>query len=114
MKGGDNGDVIPSIDAASVPPDAYLLDVREQDEWDAGHVDGSQHIPIGELLGRLNEVPADREVIVVCRVGSRSAQVTAYLGQQGYDTVNLDGGLEAWVDAGRPLVTDTAAPPRVL
>jgi rhodanese-related sulfurtransferase len=105
---------IPSIAAAAVRSDAYLLDVREQDEWDAGHVAGSQHIPIGELLGRLGEVPANREVIVVCRVGSRSAQVTAYLGQQGYATVNLDGGLDAWVAAGRPLVTDTGASPRVL
>ena len=102
--------MIPSISAATVPADAYLLDVREQDEWDAGHVEGSQHIPIGELLGRLPEIPTDREVVVVCRVGSRSAQVAAYLGQQGYDMVNLTGGLEAWVDAGRPLVSDAGAP----
>jgi rhodanese-related sulfurtransferase len=106
--------VIPSIDAASVPTDAHLLDVREQDEWNAGHVEGSQHIPMGELLGRLGEVPADREVVVVCRVGSRSAQVTAYLRQQGYDVVNLDGGLHAWVDAGRPLVAEAGTPPHVL
>jgi rhodanese-related sulfurtransferase len=106
--------VIPSISAATVPTDAHLLDVREQEEWDAGHVDGSQHIPIGELLGRLAEIPTDREVVVVCRVGSRSAQVTAYLGQQGYDMVNLTGGLEAWVAAGRPLVSDAGAPPHVL
>ncbi|HET9899680.1 MAG TPA: rhodanese-like domain-containing protein [Actinomycetes bacterium] len=104
------GDVIPSIDPASVAPDAHLLDVREQDEWDAGHVQGSQHIPIGELIGRLPEIPTDREVVVVCRVGSRSAQVAAYLGQQGYNMVNLTGGLEAWVDAGRPLVSDAGAP----
>ena len=109
-QGSDNGCVIPSISAATVPADAYLLDVREQDEWDAGHVEGSQHIPIGELLGRLPEIPTDREVVVVCRVGSRSAQVAAYLGQQGYDMVNLTGGLEAWVDAGRPLVSDAGAP----
>jgi rhodanese-related sulfurtransferase len=104
------GDVIPSIDPASVAPDAHLLDVREQDEWDAGHVEGSQHIPIGELLGRLPEIPTDREVVVVCRVGSRSAQVAAYLGQQGFNMVNLTGGLEAWVDAGRPLVSEAGAP----
>jgi rhodanese-related sulfurtransferase len=107
-------DVIPSIDPAAVPSDAHLLDVREQDEWDAGHVEGSQHLPMSELLARLDEVPADRKVIAVCRVGSRSAQVTAYLRQQGYDLVNLDGGLEAWVDAGRLLVTDTGTPACVL
>jgi rhodanese-related sulfurtransferase len=105
--------VIPSIEAMSVPPDAHLLDVREQDEWDAGHVEASQHIPIGQLLARLGEIPPDRDVIVVCRVGSRSAQVTAYLAQQGYDAVNLDGGLDAWVAAGRPLVSETG-PARVL
>jgi rhodanese-related sulfurtransferase len=108
------GDVIPSIDAASVPPDAHLLDVREQDEWDAGHVEGAQHLPIGQLLGRLDEVPPDRDLVVVCRVGSRSAQVTAYLAQQGYAAVNLDGGLESWVAAGRPLVTEDGTIARVL
>ena len=107
-------DVIPSIDVMAVAPNAHLLDVREQDEWDAGHVEGSQHIPMGQLLGRLGEVPTDRDVVVVCRVGSRSAQVTAYLGQHGYDVLNLDGGLEAWVTAGRPLVATGGTTARVL
>ena len=103
--------MIPSIDAASVPTDAHLLDVREQDGWDAGHVEGSSTSRWARLLGRLVEVPTDREVVVVCRVGSRSAQVTGVPRAAGVQTmVNLDGGLEAWVVAGRPLVAERDAP----
>jgi rhodanese-related sulfurtransferase len=95
--------------------DQYLLDVREADEWAAGHIDGATHIPMSGLLTRVGEVPKDRDVVLVCRVGSRSAQVTAYLRQQGWDRVaNLDGGLVAWVRAGRSLVTDSGAPATVL
>ena len=94
---------------------AYVLDVREDDEWAAGHVPGSAHIPMSGLLARVSEVPNEGDVVVVCRVGARSAQVAAYLRQQGWDNVsNLDGGLVAWVGAGRDLVTDTGAPPTVL
>ncbi|MFI2608011.1 rhodanese-like domain-containing protein [Kitasatospora sp. NPDC018619] len=97
---------IPSADAAAVPADAVLLDVREQDEWDAGHVDGALHIPIGEVIARLGELP-DGKLYVLCRVGGRSAQVVQYLVQQGRDAVNVDGGMYAWQDAGRPMVSST-------
>ena len=107
-------DMISSVDSRSVAADAHLLDVREQDEWDAGHVEGAQHIPIGEFLGRIAEVPTDRELVVVCSVGSRSAQVAAYLAQQGYDAVNLEGGLQAWAAAGRPLVSATGTTGRLV
>jgi len=56
----------------------------------------------------------DQRVVCVCRVGARSAQVTAYLVQQGYDMVNLDGGLAAWVAVGRPIVSETGQPATVL
>ncbi len=98
-----------------IPDGALLLDVREDDEWVAGHPPEAVHIPMSALLDRLDEVPRDRTVVVVCRVGSRSAQVAAYLRQQGWpDVHNLDGGLVAWVRAGRELVSETAAPPTVL
>ncbi|MFG2904262.1 rhodanese-like domain-containing protein [Kitasatospora sp. NPDC048286] len=97
---------IPSSDAAAVPADAALLDVREQDEWDAGHVDGALHIPIGEVIARLGELP-DEKLYVLCRVGGRSAQVVQYLVQQGRDAVNVDGGMYAWQGAGRPMVSST-------
>lgn len=97
---------IPSAEAAAVPADAALLDVREQDEWDAGHVDGALHIPIGEVIARLGELP-DERLYVLCRVGGRSAQVVQYLVQQGRDAVNVDGGMHAWQGAGRPMVSST-------
>ncbi|MFD9126706.1 rhodanese-like domain-containing protein [Kitasatospora sp. NPDC059571] len=94
---------LPTAEAAAVPADAVLLDVREQDEWDAGHVDGALHIPIGEVVARIGELP-DERLFVLCRVGGRSAQVVQYLVAQGRDAVNVDGGMFAWEAAGRPMV----------
>jgi rhodanese-related sulfurtransferase len=92
-----------TVQPSDVTDDAYLLDVREDDEWAAGHIAGATHIPMSGLLPRVAEVPKDRDVVVVCKVGSRSAQVTAYLRQQGWDNVrNLDGGVVAWVRSGKP------------
>jgi rhodanese-related sulfurtransferase len=98
---------IPTVDAAQVTDDAYLLDVREPDEWMAGHPPGAHHLPMMEIPARAAEVPADRDVVVLCRVGARSAQVVAYLRQRGYENVyNLDGGMFAWAAAGRPIVDE--------
>lgn len=96
-----------------VPEELHVLDVREQVEWDHGHIDGAQHIPIGELGARLDEVP-DRQVLVVCKIGGRSAQVVAWLTHQGRDAVNLDGGMLDWAAAGRPMVSETDHPPQVV
>ena len=72
------------------------------------------HIPLRELGERFTELPAG-QVLVVCRSGDRSAHATAYLVDQGFDAVNLAGGLIAWHGAGRPLTTDDgAAGPRRL
>jgi rhodanese-related sulfurtransferase len=98
------------VDASRVPADATILDVREDDEWRAGHVEGSTHVPLSELPARAGDVPAADPLVVVCKVGGRSAQVTAWLRQQGREAVNLDGGLQAWQQAGRPLVTDAGGP----
>jgi rhodanese-related sulfurtransferase len=106
---------VPAVNAAAITDDVFLLDVRDDDEWQAGHADGAHHVPMMELLARLDEVPADRDVVVVCKVGARSAQVTAYLVAQGWDRVrNLDGGMLAWVGAGRPLVSEDGHAARVL
>ena len=74
----------------------HLLDVREQDEWDAGHIDGAQHIPLGELAARMGEVPRDRTVVAVCRSGSRSDRAARGLRAAGFAAENLDGGVTAW------------------
>ncbi|GGO48854.1 sulfurtransferase [Streptomyces daqingensis] len=102
---------LPQVDVASVPADALLLDVRENDEWAAGRAEGALHIPMSEFVGRIGELHErageGERVYVVCRVGGRSAQVTQYLRQQGVDAVNVDGGMLAWEAAGRPLTGDT-------
>jgi rhodanese-related sulfurtransferase len=105
---------VPTIAAAAVAADAYLLDVREPYEWEAGHVEGAIPMPMGEVMARLDQIPADRQVVVVCRSGHRSAQVTAYLAQLGRQAVNLDGGMHAWDAAGLPMVSETGAPPAVV
>ena len=108
---------LPTVGIDAVPdplPDGLVvLDVREDHEWEHGHVDGSVHISLGELTARWAELP-DAKTLVVCRVGGRSAQATAYLIQQGRDAVNLAGGLIDWEDAGRPLVTGSDQPARVV
>ena len=82
----------------------HLLDVREPDEWDAGHLEGAQHIPLGALADRLGELPSDRPIVVVCRSGSRSGAAVRGLRQLGFAAENLDGGLASWARAGLPLV----------
>jgi rhodanese-related sulfurtransferase len=109
---------IPTASVAGVPdplPEGLLvLDVREDDEWHAGHVDGSIHIPLMELGARYAELPDADQTLVVCRVGNRSAYAAGFLLQQGVDAVNLEGGLDAWQRAGRELVRDDGQPPMVL
>lgn len=105
---------VPSIGVSEVEAHHFLLDVREDDEWQAGHIDGALHIPMGHLLERVHEVPSDSHVVAICRAGTRSAQVTAYLLEQGRSVRNLDGGMQAWAAAGRPMVSETAAPPAVI
>lgn len=105
---------LPEIAAADVALTSYILDVREDDEWAAGHIDGSRHVPLGQLMSRLDEIPADEQVVVTCRMGGRSARATAYLVQAGRDAVNLDGGVTAWSAAGRPLVDGDGRPGSVL
>ena len=107
-------DAIPSVMSADLPAGVYLLDVREDDEWAAGHAPAARHLPMSELAGRLAELPQDDNLYVICRSGGRSARVTAYLNANGWDAVNVDGGMQTWAAAGRPLVTDSGAAPEVI
>jgi rhodanese-related sulfurtransferase len=103
------------IQAADVPADVYLLDVRDPDEWVAGHAPEAVHVPMMDVPARLEEIPREGEVVVVCRMGGRSAQVVAYLMQNGYDNVvNLDGGMRDWAAAGKPMVSEDGQPARVI
>jgi rhodanese-related sulfurtransferase len=101
---------VPSVQPAQVTDGATILDVREDDEWAVGHIAGSTHVPMSQIVQRVADVPAADPLLVVCRVGARSEQVAAWLRAQGRDARNLDGGLLSWTAAGRPLVTDAGTP----
>jgi rhodanese-related sulfurtransferase len=105
---------VPTVTVDEVAADAYILDVREDDEWIAGHAPDANHMPMMQIPARIEEIPADRDVVVVCRVGGRSAQVVAYLQQNGLSrTINLDGGMSDWAAMGRPMVSEDGGAPRV-
>jgi rhodanese-related sulfurtransferase len=106
---------VPSVTANEVDADAYLLDVREPDEWTAGHAPGAHHVPMMEIPARISEVPTDVEVVVVCRSGGRSGQVVSYLMGNGWDNVrNLDGGMQSWQASGREIISEGGQPAHVL
>lgn len=85
---------------------AFLLDVREPSEWEAGHVDGAVLIPLGQLAARASEVPTDKIVLVICRSGNRSADGRDILKDAGVTQVtSVSGGMNAWIQAGLPVVT---------
>lgn len=84
--------------------EAVMIDVRERDEWRAGHVKGARHIPLGDLGARLGEIPRDREVLLFCRSGNRSGRATQFLRAQGYSQArNVEGGIIAWTGRGFPV-----------
>ena len=99
------GNQVPTVQpgdvAARVAEGWMLLDVRTDDEWAAGRIAGSVHIPMDQLMQRLDEL--DERVVCVCAVGARSARVAQFLNAQGREAVNLDGGLYAWEGSGLPV-----------
>ena len=100
-------------DVAQVPTSfdesVILLDVREDDEWQRGHADGARHIPMGDVPARMGELDADATLYVVCHAGGRSMRVAQYLARNGFDPINVSGGMLAWAGAGRPVVTADGA-----
>lgn len=87
--------------------DLFLLDVREMEEWQAGHVTGSKHIPMSELGARQRELPTDQTILCICRSGRRSAMVTSALREAGFTAENLEGGLLAWQASKLSLTTES-------
>ena len=84
---------------------ALVIDVRQPDEYDEGHVPGARLIPLGEVGQRLDEVPADAEVLVICRSGGRSLKAAEVMAAAGRRPVNVAGGTLAWIDAGHPVAS---------
>jgi len=99
---------VPTVTVGEVDEldDPFLLDVREQDEYDAGHAPGVVLHPMSELPEVAPDLPTDRTVLCICRSGARSGAATEYLRRQGVDAVNLEGGMQAWAAFGLDVVRD--------
>lgn len=87
----------------------FLLDVRQPEEYQSGHIPGARLIPLGELSTRIRELPKNQEIICVCASGSRSISATRKLTKAGLNATNLSGGMNAWLRARLP-VTRSSAP----
>lgn len=109
---------VPTIEVAQVPdpiPEGVtVLDVREPLEWQHGRIEGAVHIPLTQLPDRVSELPATQQILVVCKVGGRSSQATAFLREKGLEAINLAGGMIDWSDAGRAMVGDAGGEPIVV
>lgn len=105
-----------SVDAAAarriVDGGAHVIDVRSEDEFAAGHVEGADRIPVGRISS--HSVGRADTVIAVCSNGSRSKRAAKKLAKEGYQVYHLEGGLEAWTAGGLPLVSNTGDRARIL
>jgi rhodanese-related sulfurtransferase len=81
----------------------FVVDVRTQEEWDEYHVPNVLHIPLDELPNRLNEIPKDKEILVICRSGNRSQEGRDILLSAGYNATSMTGGLKEWYAKGYPI-----------
>jgi rhodanese-related sulfurtransferase len=93
--------------------ETQLVDVRDDDEWTQGHIEGAVHIPMDEIEGRLSEVSTESQIVTVCRSGQRSAKVAERLREAGRNAENLDGGVQAWVGTDLDLVATDGTRGRV-
>ncbi len=105
--------IVPEIDVHEAARqigsgEAYMIDVREADEWALGRAPQAGHLPLSAL--EPSQVPTDRPVIAMCRSGNRSGKAAAQLGAAGLYVTNIVGGMKAWDAAGLPVVVDGGAP----
>ena len=78
-----------------------LVDVRQPEEYEAGHVPGAKLIPLADVVARFGEIPVDQPVYVICQTGPRSQRAADYYRSRGIEAYNVAGGTKAWVEAGR-------------
>jgi rhodanese-related sulfurtransferase len=109
----EHADVQPEVLSTQLPAEAFLIDVREDDEWAAGHAPSAVHVRLGDLGARAGELPRDRDVYVICRSGTRSAYAAQALTGAGWTAINVADGMTGWAVAGRPMVSETGGEPFV-
>jgi len=107
-------DIDPGEAARLIASGAFLLDVREDSEWEAGHAPEAVQVAMGLVSERIDEIPKDRTVLCICRAGGRSGTVATTLASAGYDALNIAGGMLAWEHAGLSVVTDDGDTGRIL
>lgn len=100
--------IIPEIDLVALEAllgaDLVLIDVREDDEYTSGHVEGAQHVALTDVPDRLSEIPKDQTVYVICALGGRSARAVEFLRNNGVDAINIAGGTNSWIESGRAVI----------
>jgi rhodanese-related sulfurtransferase len=111
---GRRVETVESDDAVGAGATAVLLDVRNQDEWDAGHAPNAEFCPLPQLETMRFKLPMNRQIICICRSGVRSEKAAAELINMGFNAVNMTGGMKAWAAAGHPVVTDDGSPGTVI
>lgn len=111
--GGMTDDAVPEIDVEELDrrrqAGSFVLDVRQLDEYEAGHVPGAVLVPLDELGARQDVLPTDQPLLVICKSGGRSMTAATALRQAGYDATNVAGGTMAWIEAGKPVAEGPAA-----
>ena len=107
------GELSPQEADKAVTAGALLLDLRAQDEWDAGHAPLALHVPAGKLAERVPKLPKGRELVLVCRSGGRSRAHAELLAAKGVRVAYVSGGMRAWAKAGLGVITSGDRPGRV-
>lgn len=105
---------VSAVDAEASSVENVLLDVREADEWEAGHASRAQWVPLAELEAARFRLPMNRRIVCVCRSGVRSARAAESLIAWGFDAANMEGGMKAWAASGLPVVRDDGTPGKVI
>ena len=111
---GQRIEAVEVADANAGAEHNVLLDVREADEWEAGHAPNAKWVPLGQLDGVRFTLPMNRTIVCVCRSGGRSAKAAAELVRMGFKAVNMAGGMREWVAQGLPVVRDDGSPGEVI
>src|SRR5882672_4068299 len=105
---------VSAVDAEASSVENVLLDVRNADEWEAGHAPSAQWIPLGELEAARFRLPMNRRIVCVCRSGARSARATEALQGWGFEAANMTGGMKAWAESGLAVVRTDGTPGEVI
>ena len=106
---------IPTIRVEDISaPAAALVDVRELNEWNAGHAPEAMHLPLSELTDRYGELADLGEILVICKVGGRSARAVQFLLDSGIPATNVEGGMLAWQAASLEMLSELGATPAVI